>query len=136
MKKEDWVWMPHPGHLIVSNDCRFHLNTYVGTYIVSTVGEYLPDGPVREVLAHCRGITLEGKGDARLADYMKKVGYEEIGLHRKYETMAFRAERSNHKCCPWKQQTGSDLDMEGYNDADAAFQGHMAMCLKWAKEGE
>ena len=29
IKKDKWIWMPHAGHLIVGNDCRFHLNTKV-----------------------------------------------------------------------------------------------------------
>jgi len=58
--KGKWIWMPHAGHLIVSSDCRFHLNTYVGGYIVSTVGEYFPDEGVREIFAESRGVNLEG----------------------------------------------------------------------------
>jgi hypothetical protein len=29
MKADRWVWMPHAGHLIVGNQCRFHLATFV-----------------------------------------------------------------------------------------------------------
>ena len=102
MDKTKWIWMPHPGHLIVARDCKFSLNTYVGKYIVSTVGEYLPDYQVREIFAESRGITLVGKGEARLADYMKKIGYETIGSDRKYETMVFHAKKSDDKCCPFR----------------------------------
>jgi hypothetical protein len=39
----NWVWMRHPAHFIGAGDCQFFLATYVGTYIVSTVGERLSD---------------------------------------------------------------------------------------------
>lgn len=134
MKKNRWIWMPHPGHLIVARDCRFSLNTYVGKYIVSTVGEYLPDYEVREILAKSRGITLEGKGDARLADYMNKIGYEEISLDRKYETMVFTAKKSKDKCCPHVMKNPRNVDFDSYNSADDATIGHYKMCSKWAKK--
>lgn len=125
--------MPHAGHLIVGQDCRFHLNTYVGSYIVSTVGEYLPDAPVRESLARGREVDLVGIGDARRADYMKKVGYEKIGYDRLYETMVFGAEQSaDGLCCPWRMADASELDMAGYNRPEDAFRGHMEMCERWA----
>jgi hypothetical protein len=136
VEKKDWVWMPHPGHLIVARDCRFHLNTYVGGYIVSTVGEYIPDAPVREILAECRGIKLEGLGDARLADYMEKIGYQEIGLDRLYETMVFKADSKKEGCCPYRVSEYSEEDIEGYNDAKAAFKGHMKLCEKWSNESQ
>jgi hypothetical protein len=133
VKKENWIWMPHPGHFCAASMCKFFLNTYVGGYVVSTVGEMLPDETCREILAESRGIKLEGRGDARCADYMKKIGWEDIGFDRKYETMVFKAQKSKTLCCPWRQLRGEDKDMEGYSDAVAAFKGHMKMCKKWAK---
>lgn len=135
MKQENWIWMPHPGHFICSFWCRFHLNTYVGNYIVSTVGEYLPDEGCREILAKSRGITLEGRGDARLYDYLKKIDYEKLGFERKYETMVFIAkENKKDPCCPWRMETGRERDFAGYNTPEDAQKGHMAMCKKWAGE--
>lgn len=133
MKKENWVWMPHPGHFICARWCQFFLNTYVGGYIVSTVGEYVPDAQVREIFAESRGVKLEGIGDTRLADYMKKIGYEDLGLDRKYETMVFKAKKSKAKCCPHEMKSASDIDFDGYNTADEAKKGHYKLCLKWSK---
>ncbi len=136
MKQSDWVWFGGPGHFICSFDCRFHLCTKVGDYLVSTVGEYFPDSPVREIYATSRKITLEGKGDARKADYMKRVGYEEIGCGRKYETMVFLAGKpcASKECgCGLPAISGSELDFEGYNDARAANAGHLDLCKKWSK---
>lgn len=87
MKKENWIWMPHAGHFCGSIDCRFRMNTYVGSYIVSTVGEYFP------------GSNRTGKP-------------EEIGMNRLYETMVFKARKSTNKCCPYEMASGSELDME------------------------
>lgn len=132
MDKANWVWMPHPAHFIGAKNCQFRIATYVGKFIVSTVGELLWDSTVREILAQGKGITLEGKGDDRKADYMKKVGYEQIGMNRLYETMVFRAVKSGHKCCPWEIDVEHEVDFEGYNDPGEAFEGHMRMCEKWA----
>ena len=134
MDRSKWVWMPHAGHFICSNECQFHLNTYVGGFIVSTVGEYFPSDDVREILAKSRGVVLTGKGDHRRAQYMKKIGFEEIGFQRKYETMVFRAERSSDSCCPFRVADFSELDSRGYNDPGEALAGHMELCEKWATE--
>ena len=138
MNKEHWIWMPHPGHLIVARDCRFHLNTCVGDFIVSTVGEYLPDSTIRDILAECRGIELQGKGDARLADYMQKIGWQEIGAGRLYETMVFRAAQApggaEEECCIYRMADGMEVDMAGYNNPRDAYEGHLEMCEKWSKK--
>jgi hypothetical protein len=127
--------MPHPGHFICSRDCGFVLNTKVSNYIVSTVGEYFPDAEVRELFAKSRGIKLTGIGDARRNDYMERIGFEEIGFGRKYETMVFKAKPNpEHRCCPWSAESFSEIDMNGYNDPGDAYDGHMAMCDKWGSE--
>jgi hypothetical protein len=136
LPRSEWVWMPHPAHLIVGRDCRFHLATYVGGFIVSTVGEYEPEAGVREIYAQSRGITLVGKGYERRADFAEKVGWVEIGHGRTYETMVFRAEPrpadEGGDCCPWQISTGNELEMAGSTDAGAAYRGHLAMCEKYA----
>lgn len=135
MTRADWVWMPHPGHFMGGRDCRFHLCTWVGHVIVSTVGEYLPDEPVREIIARGRGISLSGKGDARLNDFMEKVGYPELGLGRTYETMVFRAvPRDPHPttCCPYQVGDFQELAMCGYTTAGDAYRGHLALCEEWS----
>lgn len=132
--KDQWVWMPHPAHFICSFDCRFHLATKVGDFIVSTVGELFHDEPVREITAEVRKIRLSGIGDARKNDYMKKIGFEEIGYGRKYETMVFKAAKDvEHPCCPWKIESGRELDFGGYNKPEDAYAGHLSMCEKVAR---
>lgn len=131
-----WRWFGHAAHLIVGQDCRFHMATVVGPWLVSTVGEYLPDSSVRDVLAQVRGITLEGKGDERRADWMTKVGFEEIGYERTYETMVFRAGTPctlpDCHCGLPQLADASEVDFSGYNSAGDAAAGHYAMCERWA----
>lgn len=135
MKKENWIWMPHPAHFICSPECRFVLATYVGKYIVSTVGELWPCKEVRAIKARVRGIEIAGKGDAWDADYFNKIGYDTLGYDRLYETMVFKAEKSKKDpCCPWKIVSGSCIDFHPYNKPKDAREGHMRLCLKWSKK--
>ena len=110
-----WKWFGNAGHLCVSSDCRFHLCTQVGLFMVSTVGEYRP--------AH------------------KKDGFETVGGGRLYETMVFNAgkpcsEKECGKCGMPIPGDWGELDMAPYNTAAAATKGHYAMCLKWANRAK
>ena len=107
MKKQNWIWMPHPAHFCAAQWCKFFLNTYVGKYIVSTIGEY--HSPAAKEI-------------------------KEIGLQRKYETMAFSAKKSNEKCCPFTVNNFTEIDMKGYNNAEEAVKGHYQLCNKWSKK--
>mgnify|MGYP001617863885 CR=1 FL=1 len=138
MDKAKWVWMSHAGHFICGNDCRFKLNTFVGKYIVSTVGELWSDRKVREIHAEVSDPkwlmeNRDLKGDYFDSAYMKRFGYQEIGYARLYETMVFKAKKSKNKCCPFTMVSG-ELDFEGYNKPEQAFEGHMRMCGKWSKK--
>lgn len=129
--------MPHPAHFICSRDCRFHLATRVGPWIVSTVGEFEPCMSVQEIRAESKGLTLKGRGDARRADAMRQLGYEEIGYQRTYETMVFPSaprDDDGDTCCPWTAADFCEVECEGYNDAGAAYAGHLALCEKYAAE--
>ena len=109
MRKDRWVWMPHAAHFICGHSCQFRLATYVGKYIVSTVGEY-------------RSTSSESKLD-----------FNDIGCNRKYETMVFKAKKSKHKCCPYVVSNHSEIDSVGYNSCDDAKIGHYKLCEKWSK---
>jgi hypothetical protein len=133
--ESEWRWFGHAGHLIVARNCQFHLCTQIGDFLVSTVGEYVPDEPVREILCDVRGIILEGRGDDRLADFMRKVGYEEIGFGRTYETMVFRAGDVCHApgcACGLPAIDGHELAARGYTTAGAATLGHLELCRRCA----
>jgi|SRR3989304_8309221 len=109
MKNNNWIWMGHAGHLCVSHSCSFHLNTYIGKYIVSTVGEYYPS------FSREKMVTI-GAGDKSF-----------------YETMVFKARRGNYSCCPF-EQSGDELDMERYETAGEAQKGHLKLCNKWSRK--
>jgi hypothetical protein len=130
MEKEKWVWMPHAGHFILGHKCRFKLNTYVGKYIVSTIGEYVLDNELIDILKpefkHLRG-------DEREYAYIKKYKCEDIGVNRKYETMVFEANKGKHKCCPYEIDVTREVDMRGYKTAEEAYKGHLDLCKKWSK---
>lgn len=137
--KDKWIWMPHPAHFICARDCKFFMATKVGKYIVSTVGEYLPDYQIRELYAETRKVNLEGRGDARLADYMKKIGFEDLRYDGwKYETIVFGATKRRGEgegCCPWTIIVVSDnKDEIAYKTAEEAYRGHYKLCNKWAKK--
>lgn len=131
MKKEGWVWMPHAAHLSVGDRCRFRLATCVGAWVVSTVGEWLPDETTREIIARSRGVALEGIGDEREADFLRKCGFVELGYRRTYETMVFAAAASPGSCCAW-HAAGGEVDFQGYSDPASAYAGHMELCERWA----
>lgn len=136
----EWNWFGHAGHFICGQSCRFHLCTQVGDFLVSTVGEYWPERPVREIHADVADpawlrANRHLRGDEFDAAYMKRFGYEAVGYNRLYETMVFRAGKpcSSRKCgCGLPQISGHELDFEGYMTAAAATRGHMALCEKWA----
>ena len=132
--KNNWTWYGNAGHFICAQWCEFHLCTKVGNYLVSTVGQYMPPESSREIIARSRGVELDGRGDARLADYLKKIGYEDIGFERKFETMVFRAgERcAEPTCnCGMPRIDGSALECSGYNTAGEAAAGHLELCNKF-----
>ena len=110
--------------------CRFHVATYVGRYIVSTVGECVPDAPTREIDATSRGLVLRGIGEERRTDWLEQCGYYKLGPNRIYETMVFTAKKQDG-CCPWRVSSLRELDMRDYNNATDAYRGHLALCAKW-----
>lgn len=131
----DWEWFGLAGHFICGDRCQFHMTTKIGSVVVSTVGRLLHDEGSREITAEVRGIKLSGKGDARLADYMQKLGYSEVGFGRKFETMVFRTDGTKCSCgCGIPAIIPTEIDFEGYNEDEVARLGHLAMCHKWSHD--
>lgn len=105
--------MPHPGHFLLSHYCRFFLNTYVGKYIVSTVGELMiPKVIDGEIIWEPRT----------------------IGAMSNYETMVFPAMESGLGCCPYETVITEELEVKHYPDRDAARKGHEQLCEKWSRK--
>ena len=112
--------MAHAGHFILGHRCQFRLNTYVGKYIVSTVGELWNERGSREIYAKIHDPNWLDKNKHLLGDYfdnayMKKFGFEDIGCERKYETMVFKARKSKYSCCPYEIIVSKEVDFMGYN---------------------
>lgn len=134
--KDTWKWFGNAAHLIVGSHCRFHMATQVGDYLISTVGEWVPPESMWDYNAERKGITLKGKGDAREADYLRRVGFHEIGADRLYETMVFKAgEPCDAKECNCGIPTidGHEFDMEPNNTKRDAQDSHMTLCHKWSR---
>jgi len=129
--------MGHPGHFILGAKCVFHLTTYVGGYIVSTVGELWNERAVREIHARihnpkwleCNKHLL---GDTFDQAYFEEFGFQEVGSNRLYETMVFIAEKSGNGRCPYVVKDFGEVDFESYDTADAATDGHYKMCEQYA----
>lgn len=133
-----WKWYGRPGHFYGAFDCRFHLCTEVGGVLVSTVGEWLPDDPIREAIAKARGVKLRGYGDDRRYDYLAEIGFSEIANGYKYETMAFctTGERCvSPECgCGMPVVNLQQLECVGANAAKTATENHLRLCAKYNEE--
>jgi hypothetical protein len=137
---KDWKWFGNAAHFICGNNCRFHMATVVGDYLVSTVGQLWSSRGSREIHAqvHDPAWLSENqhlRGDHFDHAYMQKFGYEDIGCDRKFETMVFKAGKiciAKGCDCGLPTIEGSELDFNGYNTAGEATRGHMELCRKWA----
>lgn len=135
---EKWRWFGCPGHLIVGHSCRFHLHTRIGNYRVSTVGEYWPERPSREIHAKVVDPTwltnnIHLKGDDFDNAYFRRFGYQEIGVGRKYETFVFEvtgeANDGEGEVADW-----GEIDSLSANDEHTATRNHMVMCRRMARK--
>lgn len=120
---EKWKWFGNAAHFICARWCRFHLATQVGSFIVSTVGEYVHP--------------MNSQGSEIIeAEWLKEnpLGAE-IGCGRKFETMVFSTTDKLCDCgCGMPGIDFSELDGAGYNTRGDATTGHLKMCRKWAKK--
>ena len=108
----EWRWCGMPGHLIVASYCRFHLTTQVGSFRVSTVGAYYPDGdraPMQTI----------GAGDDAF-----------------YETLVFRTTDAADEGCPACCAVADWCEIDGkrYATSEHANIGHMEFCLRYSAD--
>jgi hypothetical protein len=108
--RSQWIWMPHAGHFFGADDCKFRLNTCVGDYIVSTVGEYLP----------------------LIYKEFQALGYNKKYEPMTYETMVFESKDINEGCCSKEAVIEKDVETARYNSPKDAYEGHINLCLKWS----
>lgn len=140
---DKWKWFGTPGHFICARDCRFHLCTQVGKYLISTVGELWSQLDVRRIHADVYDSdwvekNRHLKGDAWDDAYMIRFGYQEVGCGRLYETMTFIAGKKCKvlDCNCGLPEIGEQVEggFNAANERGPAAKGHHAMCLKYAKE--
>lgn len=116
-----WKWFGKPGHFVCAHQCRFHLCTQVGAFLVSTVGEYIPSEFRSDILTEEEWLSANYPG-------------ADIGYKRKYETMVFRCTGGICDCgCGVPKIDLGEIDMAGCNDAGTATANHNKLCRKYAK---
>lgn len=114
--ESEWVWCAYPGHFIGSCNCRMHLNTRVGDWRISTVGDYWPH-------------PLPGEKQKR----------ETIGWNRWYETAIVHVTGHGEH---GDGEVDGDHWIYGYEGEDPgpAEAGHMEWCRKvaagWTPDNE
>lgn len=101
--QSEWRWLGHKQHFCGAKHCHFSIATQVGRMVVSTIGEYMPQGSI-----------------------------EEIGYDRTYETMVFKVDGVEDCGCPTIASLRERV-VVGYRTAQDATDGHMAMCRRVAK---
>lgn len=105
--KSRWIWCGYAGHFIAARDCAMHMNTRVGDYRISTIGDYRPR-------------------------HLERDEMTEVGCDRKFETYVFRVagegEHGEGEVVDW-----GEIDSDGYNEPLDAERGHMAMCERYAR---
>lgn len=130
-------WFGCAGHLIVAQECQFHLHTRVGDYRVSTIGQYWPDSAVRRITAQFRDYkwwaeNARLKGDFFDAAYMKRFGFENIGADRLFETFVFRVtgegDHGEGEVIEW-----AEIDSLPANDELTATTNHMRMVRRYQR---
>lgn len=107
--RSEWKWYGYAGHLIVSARCAYHLCTRIGDYLVSTVGDYRPDGKKRETI---------GAGDAAF-----------------FETYVFKCGGEGSSGDPIVADL-SEIDGERYAESIEAERGHYRYCEKYANASQ
>lgn len=144
--RSKWKWFGHVGHLCVGRDCEFHLCTQVGKYLVSTLGDYWPERPVREIHAQIHDPkwfeeNRHLRGDSFDVAYMQRFGYQAIGAGENslYETLVFHAgppcsDVHCGSCGLPRPVDWSEVDGRRYKTAAEATKGHYDLCEKWSKK--
>lgn len=127
IERDKWIWHGMAGHYILSDRCLFHLQTIIGKYVVTTVGDLhdIYPGGVAEV--------AKDSGFEHLPCGAREIGYKIF-----YETMVFELAEAKkfdgRRQKKGKRKSWAELDFSGYQTEDEAHRGHMLMCEKWAAE--
>ena len=104
---KQWQWLGYPAHFIGAESCWFRMATKVGDHIISSVGDYRPNG----------------RGNK------KTIG---AGDDAFFETYVFRAgDICDCGCGEPRIADGREIDGIRSATATEARQQHLAMCRKY-----
>lgn len=98
--RSEWKWYGYAGHLSVASKCAYRLCTRVGGYLISTVGDYRPDGRARERIGGGEDSFFETyvfvcHGEAETGDPLNE--FNEIDSER--YARSFTAELGHYRFC-------------------------------------
>ena len=111
-------WFGTAGHFCASTNCRFHLSTQVGKFLISTVGAYFP----------------------LFQDKMEPMSFSTVFEVRRdfyYETMVFVAGSpcNTPDCnCGVPDHNGKAIECFRYRTAQEATQGHLKLIEKYQEK--
>jgi hypothetical protein len=109
-----WEWFGNAAHFICADRCQFHLATFVGNYVISTVGE------------------MYATEKDRLAGKKTTLG---AGDDSFYETYIFEWNGKRCACgCGLPGIVPTELDGScRWATANEANQGHLAACRRYSE---
>ena len=108
---DQWRWFGWPGHFCAASACHWHMTTVVGKVLVSSVGDYRPDGRKTK---------------------KSKMGWDEDHLYETIVTDEWQlCEFGCCACC-----TGSEIETHRYATQADAHYGHLAACRAWSEKTE
>lgn len=102
--RQDWYWCGFAAHFIAIKHCHYWLHTRVGNVIISTIGEYRPDGPSTKAQPFSHG--------------------------RKFETLVFLAKDSDRPEGNIADYT--QIASEYTNTSEESERLHYTLCSKWS----
>lgn len=99
-KKEKWKWYGYAGHLCIGRSCAYHLQTRIGKFLISTVGDYRPHGDPEAIGSnpnyYFETMVFPCKGELKSGD-PNILSWQSIDGERYAESID--AERGHHRYC-------------------------------------
>lgn len=113
-EEKELIQHGYAGHFMMCRDCQFHLTTEVGDFVVSTIGDYCPDGELTNRVEIIKGYNFQTK-------VFQFMGYScsDICL---YVTRT-----------PLNLNYSNAIETKNYNTAGEAQEGHRKLCQIYLK---
>ncbi len=110
--ESEWVWYGYAGHFINSKACVYHLSTRIGSFLISTLGDYRPRDNDKYQMVEMTGVPDSF-----------------------FETMVFRCKGEDDDGNPYLINLNA-IEAEHYPKSLLAEKGHRRICEKYASLGE